>query len=300
MNTLLQQVIGGRIGWVRQLIASMGFVFGLAMVLLAAQVYLPLRQLLAPHSDYYEYAVLSKQVELSDSLFPAKAEFTPEEIDELTAQSFVRGLGVFTASRFQVRTMIGGQLNFSTEMFLESVPPEFLDIESTHWNWTPESEFVPIVLSHEFLSLYNFGYAISSGLPKLSPSAARLIPIEVEVYGPGGRKKMPARIVGFSQRIQSILVPLPFMEWANAEIAQNESARPSKVILHLEPRRQQDMREFVEIHKLQVNQDQLNRGQAIMALNIAVGVSLGMGLLFLALATTVMILNFAVLLTSAR
>ena len=300
MNALLTKVIGGRIGWYRQIVASMGFVFGLAMVLLCAQVYAPLRQLLAPRSDYHEYVVLSKEVGPTDSLFPTKAEFSPAEIDELAVQNFVRRIGVFTASRFRVTAMIGGQLDFSTEMFLESVPQEFLDIVPRRWQWSPESNFLPVIISHDFLSLYNFGYAISSGLPKLSPATARLIPIEIEVYGPGGRRKMPARIVGFSHRVRSVLVPRPFMNWANTEIAQVEIAHPSKVMLHLEPRRQSDFREFVETHKLRVSQDQLNRGRAIMVLNIAAGVSLGMGLFFVTLAVTVMVMNFAVLLSDAR
>ncbi len=300
MNALLTKVIGGRIGWYRQIIASMGFVFGLAMVLLCAQVYAPFRQILAPRSDYHEYIVLSKEVRLSDSLFPAKVEFSPAEIDELVVQDFVRRIGVFTASRFQVTAMIGGQLDFSTEMFLESIPQEFLDVVPRRWQWSQESDFLPVIISHDFLSLYNFGYALSSGLPKLSPATARSIPIEIEVYGPGGRRRMMARIVGFSHRIRSVLVPQSFMNWANTEIAQVEVAHPSKVMLHLEPRRQPDFREFVEKHKLHVSQDQLNRGRAIMVLNIAAGVTLGMGLFFVTLAVTVMVMNFAVLLSEAR
>lgn len=300
MNALLTKVIGGRIGWYRQIIASLGFVFGLAMVLLCAQVYGPLRQILAPRSDYHEYVVLSKEVRLRDSLFPAKAEFSPAEIDELVMQDFVRRIGVFTASRFQVTTMVGGELDFSTEMFLESIPQEFVDVVPPQWQWSQESDFLPVIISHDFLSLYNFGYAISSGLPKLSPDTARLIPLEIEVYGPGGRRKMPARIVGFSHRIRSILVPQSFMNWANTEIAQVEITHPSKVMLHLEPRLHADFREFVETHKLRVSQDQLNRGRAIMVLNIAAGVTFGMGLFFVTLAVTVMVMNFAILLSDAR
>ena len=117
MNALLTKVIGGRIGWYRQIIASMGFVFGLAMVLLCAQVYAPLRQILAPRSDYHEYVVLSKEVRLSDSLFPAKAEFSPAEIDELAVQDFVRRIGVFTASRFQVTAISVASLIFRRRCF---------------------------------------------------------------------------------------------------------------------------------------------------------------------------------------
>ncbi len=289
MNALLAKVIGGRLGWVRQIIASMGFVLGLAIVLLCAQIYAPLRQILAPRSDYHEYVVLSKEVQLSNSLFPAKAEFSRAEIDELSVQDFVRRIGVFTASRFQVRAMIGGQLDFSTEMFLDSIPEEFLDIAPRQWQWSQDSEFLPVIVSHDFLSLYNFGYAISSGLPKLSPATAQLVPIEMKVYGPGGREKMPARIVGFSHRIGSILVPESFMKWANSQIAQVENGRPSKVMLHLDPRRLPEFRDYLETNKLQVNQDQLNRGRAIMVLNMAAGVMLGMGLFFVTLAVTLML-----------
>ena len=300
MNALLQKVFAGRIGWYRQIIASLGFILGLVMVLLCAQIYAPLRQLLAPRSDYHEYVVLSKEIRLSDSLFPTKAEFSRAEVDELADQEFVRRLGIFTACRFQVTAMLGGQLDFSTEMFLESIPVEFLDVVPRPWQWSRESDFLPVIISHDFLSLYNFGYAISSGLPKLSPTTAQLIPIEIEVYGPGGSMKTPARVVGFSHRIRSVLVPESFMDWANTEIAQVDSIRPSKVMLHLNPRRQAEFRDFVETHTLRVSRDQLNRGRAIMILNLVAGAMLALGLCFVTLAVTVMVMNFAVLLSDAK
>jgi hypothetical protein len=300
MRALLNKIVGGRTSRSRQLIASIGYILGLTMALLSTQLYFPLRNLLTPRSDYYEYLVLSKQVQLKDALFPSRAEFTNEEIEELAAQDFVRRWAVFTASQFRVKANVGGQLNFSSELFLESIPIDFLDVRPSSWEWSDDSDFLPLIMSQDFLNLYNFGYAISSGLPKLSPTAARAIPIEVTVAGPGGKQEISARIVGFSQRVQSILVPQSFMNWANLNIAQVEAPQPSKILLHLEPRSQSDLKEFAERHGLQVNQDQLSRGQAIMALNIAVGVVIGLGLLFVVLAVTVLILNFSVQLTAAR
>ena len=78
-----------------------------------------------------------------------------------------------------------------------------------------------------FLDMYNFGFAVSQGTPQLTPDAIKLITLTLSVHAMGRKFDYPAQIVGFSDRISSVLVPQTFMDWANENFgaANTEASR---------------------------------------------------------------------------
>lgn len=304
MNELLGKILVGRMSWGRFTLASVGFVVGLLTVLLSLQTYLKFRDALDPSEDFHEYLILSKDVSFGGALFGASASFTAAEIEEIAARPFVRKLGVFSASRFDVTASVGGEIGgdygLVTEMFLEAVPVDFLDDPPDDWGWSQSAGTVPMILSRDFLNLYNFGYAISRGLPQLSAGTIQALPVEMTVSGPGGRRSFDARVVGFSHRIGSILVPEEFLDWANETVGRSDAKDPSKLIVHVDQRRNAEIQQYLAAQGVRVNPDRLNSGRAVMVLNIATSVVLLVGLFFVVLAVTIMVLNFAILVSDAR
>jgi hypothetical protein len=129
---------------------------------------------------------------------------------------------------------LGGS-GLGTELFLESVPDDFLGELPPEWHWEKGDTLLPILISRDFLALYNLGFASSRGLPPVSEGMLGMVTAHAEAWGPGGRFESDARIVGLTDRLASILVPESFMRWANAAIALEEAGAARRLVVETEP-----------------------------------------------------------------
>ena len=59
-------------------------------------------------------------------------------------------------------------IHLSTEMFFEAVPDKFVDVSLDKWHFDENTHTIPIIIPRNYLNLYNFGFAQSRSLPKLS------------------------------------------------------------------------------------------------------------------------------------
>ena len=74
-------------------------------------------------------------------------------------QPFTENVGVFTPSLFKVSAGLGMQkagIHLSTEMFFESVPDEYVDVNLDKWLFDKETRVIPIIIPRNYLNLYNF------------------------------------------------------------------------------------------------------------------------------------------------
>ena len=72
-------------------------------------------------------------------------------------------------------------------------------------------------LPRNYLNLYNFGFAQSRSLPQLSEGVMGMVNLDIRITGVGRTENFKGKIVGFSNRLNTILVPETFMTWANNE-----------------------------------------------------------------------------------
>lgn len=176
--------------------------------------------------------VVTKRVNALRTLSGEVPVFSEREIDELREQPFVRNVGLFTPSQFGVFATIGSRsmgMEFSTDMFFESLPDEFIDVDLDRWQYHSGSDTVPIILPRNYLNLYNFGFAGSQGLPALSESIVSAVGIRLRLRGTHDTRLMTGRVVAFSRRLNTILVPQAFMDEANARLSPGRTFRPSRL-----------------------------------------------------------------------
>jgi hypothetical protein len=114
-------------------------------------------------------------------------------------------------------------VGLSTDMFFESVPDHLLDKQNPRWKWVEESRVIPIIIPQDYLNLYNFGFAGSQGLPQISESIIQQLVFKVELFGNGRHEIFDGQIVGFSDELNTILVPETFMDWANGRFASSKN-----------------------------------------------------------------------------
>ncbi|NJL14213.1 MAG: hypothetical protein HC913_15190 [Microscillaceae bacterium] len=299
-NRILRKIFQARQSRTQVVLAAIGLWLGFTLLLFSLQLYLQINRLLNPEQAPPEYLILSKKVSLGNTLFLSRADFGEAELEELKAQPFVKQVGIFTANQFQAYAFLGGRVSLNTELFFEAIPDEFLDIDPPGWDWQEGDKIIPIVLSQDMLNLYNFGFALGKGLPQISPSTVSYVTVSLRLTGLKGRQLFNAKIVGFSERVSSILVPKAFMDWANQTIGEGKVEPPSRVIVQVRNPSDPRLAAFLEAKNYQINQDRLNASRAAALVQVVMSVIGFVGLLFMGLALAVFVMNFRVVIAEAK
>lgn len=280
-----------------------GFFFanllGMLIVLLSIQFYQDIIPVFTQGDSFIkkDYLVVSKKIGLVGAFTGGNTKFSEDEIADLKRQRFVHTVGSFTSSQYRVDASMGvkGTLSFSTEMFFESVQDEFVDVESTAWDFDPDSRVIPIVLPRNYLALYNFGFAQSRSLPQISEGLIGMIDIAVRIRGNGRQEVFQGRVIGFSNRLNTILVPQDFMTWSNETFAPDADIAPTRLIVEVNNPADESIAAYLSQKNYETDQDKLDAGKTTYFLKLITGLVLIVGLLISALSFYILILSIYLL-----
>lgn len=213
---------------------------GGAIILLGSQAYRDFDRFMEKESGLLSegYVVVTKPISgLSTlkSLLGIKPVFSGEEIEKMRQHPAVSDIGLFSTANFQIRGSFSlGELNISTDLFMESVPDKFIDVkfsDESVWQADIDTDCIPVIIPRKYLNIYNYGYASTKGLPQLGEGLTSAFPISMTLAGNGQTRRYQARIVGYTDRLNTILVPETFLEQANAAFASKEPEPPSRLIV---------------------------------------------------------------------
>ena len=301
MNALLLRLLKRHISPAQLLGFVLANLIGLGILLLGLQFYRDALTALSAKDSLMraDYLIISKQV--SSGLFGSRDNsFSAEEIADLEQQPFVAALGRFTPSKFQVSaglglgSALGGGL--STYMFLEAVPDRFLDLKPSDWHWEEGQQEVPLIIPRSYLGLYNSAFAQSQGLPLLSEATIGAIPLGLELRGGLEEQHYRGRIVGFSNRLNTLLVPEHFIQQMNRRLAPELPASPTRLILELHNPSDPAIALYLREHSYESEGERLASSQSMYFLRLLSGVVLGVGLLISALSAYLLLLSIYLLL----
>lgn len=243
---------------------------GLLLLFVALQSWIDFRVLLSGRGQQdmmAQYLVIGKKISTGQA--GSKSLFTQEEIKDITLATGVQQVGNLQANQFPVHASLGGSLGFSTELFLESVDDRFLDQLPPDWHWEPGDPTLPVILSNDFLNLYNYGFALSQGLPQLSQTSIQSIPFQIIVAD--REAVFRAKIVGFTDRISSVLVPQNFMMAMNQRHGGGASSQPSRLILQVKDPSDRTFIQYLEEKNYTTNADQLRWNRVRTVVQAIVG-----------------------------
>lgn len=274
---------------------------GMVIILLSIQFYNDILPVFTSHDSFIkkDFLILTKQVSTVGSLFGSNTTFSSAEVEELKEQPFTKHVGAFRPSDYSVAAAIGMQgtgINVATEMFFESVPNEYVDVDSKQWEYTAGDRIIPIILPRNYLNLYNFGFAQSRSLPKISEGLLSMIRLDIRLRGNGRDEAFEGRIVGFSNRLNTILVPETFMNWANTRFAPNRQNAPSRLIVEVYNPTDDRIVKFLKEKGYETEGDQLDAGKTTWFLKLIVGVVLTIGLIICVLSFYILMLSIYLIL----
>ena len=273
---------------------------GLIIVGIALQFYLDLRPIFNDEESFVksDYLVVTRKVTGMDALMGG-SEISEAEVADIEAQPWVRRVGRFTASDYEVRAAVAlgsSGAAMTTQLFFESIPAEFLDVNSAEWRFDERNPVIPVIVSKDYLSLYNFGFAAAQGMPKISEGMAGMIPLQFTISGNGLSQSFSGRIVGFSARVNTILVPEEFMHWSNSRFGSGSAAGASRLIVEVNAPGDIKIEQYITDHNLEVAGDKANSNKAGYLFTIAVSVVAAVGVLISLLSFFVLILSIMLLL----
>lgn len=281
----------------------LGFFFanlvGVTIILVGVQFYIDYKAL--DNGDSFmkaDYLIVNKKIGALSGLTGKNNTFSSAEIEELNNEDFVERIGAFTPSSFNVKARfdVEGFVNFSTEMFFESVPDEFVDVKSDAWNYVEGDDEIPIILPKNYLDLYNFGYAQGKGLPKLSEGILGAMRLKILIGSNDETREFWGRIVGFSSRLNTILVPETFMQWANEEYMNpNAVKNPTRLIVEVENPADERIVTYLQENGYETDEDKLDASKTTFVLRLIVSIVMGVGFVISILSFYILMLSIFLL-----
>ncbi|RYG03588.1 MAG: hypothetical protein EOO02_08040, partial [Chitinophagaceae bacterium] len=211
-----------------------GLGIGVLLLLCSVQMFLNIQELLgskSPKKNNFDYISISKTITNETMGSLDKNLFQESDIKTVASQPFIDGVGPLIANRFRTQLSIARIIPFSTDFFIEAVDNSFLDTVPPTFNWQPGQELIPVILSSDFMEIYNV-FAPGYGLPQVSEATASQLIVNVNCYGENGKEQtFKANIVAYSDRINSVLVPESFLQWANKEFGNVTDVKASRLFL---------------------------------------------------------------------
>jgi hypothetical protein len=273
--------------------------FGMTIVLLGYQLYCDILPIFTANDSFLkaDYLVVSKKIGMANALGQQHSGFSKDEIADLQAQPFVKGVGQFTSTAYKAEATMGvsGMKILNSELFFESVPDPFVDVSLDNWHYTPGDSLVPVILPRSYIAMYNFGFAQNHSLPKINEGLVGMIDLHIQVQGKGGQGYFKGKVIGFSSKLNTILVPQSFMAWSNNHFSPDSELPPSRLILDVTNPADQRIGTYLEEHNYELEDNNLDAEKTTYFLKLMVTLVMGVGAVISALSFYVLLLSIYLL-----
>ena len=273
---------------------------GMLIVLLGFQFYRDVLPVFTAEDSFMksDFIIVSKKIGAASALSSHGNSFSRDEVNELEEQPFVTKTGQFTRAEYKLDASlgVGGQSLLNSEFFLESVPDDFIDVPLTDWKYKEGAHEVPVIIPRSYINMYNFGFAQSHGLPKISDGVLGMVDLRIVIRGSKGeREEFKGRVVGLSGRLNSILVPEAFMRWSNATFAPNAESEPSRLLVQVDNPTDERIRKFLDKRSYDTEDDRLDAERTVGFLRLIVVLVMAVGLVIAILSFYILMLSTSLL-----
>lgn len=273
--------------------------FGMLIVLFGYQFYNDVLPVFTQQDSFMksDYLIVTKRIGVGTTISGKSNTFSKSEEAELRQQNFATRVGRFTSVEYKVNAQLGidGQTLLNSEIFLEAVPDDFIDLPLKDWKYTEGENVVPVILPRSYINMYNFGFAQTHSLPKISDGLVSLIDFHIFINGDGGNAEYKGRVIGFSNRLNTILVPQTFMDWSNKTYAPGRQSEPNRLLLEVGNPADENVTKFIEKHGYEVETDRLDAEKTTFFLRMVVTLVMVIGLVISVLSFYILMLSIYLL-----
>ncbi|MCM1079064.1 MAG: ABC transporter permease [Bacteroidales bacterium] len=273
--------------------------FGMLIVLLAYQFYNDILPVFTQQDSFMksDYLIVSKKISVATTVSGHANTFSLSEIKDLCGQKFASNVGRFFSVEYKVEAQMGieGQTLLNSEIFLESVPDDFIDVPLKNWKYVAGDSIVPVILPRSYINMYNFGFAQNHSLPKISDGLVSMIDFNIFARSDKGVREFKGKVIGFSNRLNTILVPHAFIEWSNRELAPSKESEPNRLLLEVANPADETITAYLDRHGYEVETDRLDAEKTTYFLRMVVTLVMFVGVVISVLAFYILLLSIYLL-----
>ena len=101
--------------------------------------------------------ILQKKVTSASTMGLTKTDFSEKEISKMKLEPFIEDVKPVISNNFRVwfETNDPYVPTFKSDVFIQAVSKEFLDVKSEKWHWREGEKFVPMIMPRDFLVMLN-------------------------------------------------------------------------------------------------------------------------------------------------
>jgi hypothetical protein len=212
---------------------------------------------------------IQKKVSSSSTLSISNNTFSKEEIDFYDNLSFIEKVVSVDNNDFPVELKSNDPLvpYFRSDIYIQSIPSDFLDVKSSLWKWDRDDKTVPIILPRDFVYMMN-NFLSSAGMPQLSDDILKDVKFEIQLGNNNKILKYNAKIIGFTNEISSILVPENFMTFGSEMYGEKMKKTYTQLMLKSKKGKFGLVEELIKKNHLEVKKNQLIEGKLKSMLTI--------------------------------
>ncbi|WP_395053987.1 hypothetical protein, partial [Flavobacterium sp.] len=271
----------------------LGLFLSFALVLSCIQLYTNANLLFGKKSSDSNYWITVSKTITPDNIGRKELiGFNTKDISNLKTWKEVQDIYPIVSNDFKVSADGGNFIPFYTDMYLEAVDNDAIDIKKLE-DFKVKDNTIPIIISREYLNLYNYGFALNQGLPQITEEFAKKIEVNINITLKEKNLKFRGRLVGLSDRIHSVLVPKKFLDSINATQSFNKTHKDifTRVLVKVNDAKDQDLIAKMTKNGYESNQESLRSAKIKGKLFLVLRVIAIIGI-FIFLLCLFMIINF--------
>lgn len=273
--------------------------FGMLIVLLGFQFYKDVLPVFTSQDSFMkaDYVIVNKKIGMGSTISGRSNAFEQSEIDDFKKQPFMTKVGSFTTTEYKVSGNMGvnGTSVLNSELFFESIPDSFVDVPLDLWKYQLGSKEVPVILPRSYIAMYNFGFAQSHSLPRISDGLVGMIDLKIFIQGNGHKDEYRGKVIGFSSRLNTLLVPQSFMDWSNQYYAPGEHSDPTRLIMQVDNPANEQFTHYIDKKGYEIEDDKLDAQKTTYFLRMMVSMVMVVGLVISILSFYILMLSIYLL-----
>jgi ABC-type antimicrobial peptide transport system permease subunit len=295
----IKQLVFRKVNKLQLRIVTLGAVVGFLFVFVVIHYFGEINNLTKGQESLgANLVVAQKKVTKYSSFNETSNLFTADELSILQKHKAIKRLEPVINNQFYVSLAMReeGLPYFRTDIFIQSVSNDLLDVDINDWKWNENTKFVPLIMPRDFMLMLN-QFAASYKIPQVSEDIAKTLNFTLSIRGKGQNQSVNARIVGFSNQMNAVLVPEQFMSYGNTKFASSDSIPVSQLVLQLDEKQFSDFEQVAEELNLEIKENELLLVK-IQGMLYAVLSALLFVALLIVLLCGMLILQFSMLLIS--
>jgi len=260
IKSLLQTGTSAASRW----LSYLGLGIGVLLLFCSIQMLVNIHQLLKGNiirKGGYDYISVTKKITLENIADYETSNFSAQEIDELKSKPFIADVAPLISTQFQLEMIVPGVFTTPTTLYVEALRKDFIDTVPSNFQWHKEGDTVRLIISSQFFEVFN-ALARSNGMVQISTQMAAVIDIQLTCHGPDTAATYLAKWSAFSDRINTVLAPEEFVEWANMKFGGHKADRFARVYIKTKNAEDKELLHWLNSKGYKVNKDKTKLGGA--------------------------------------